>query len=73
MIDENEYKIDITYKVIAQSLNKEFIEIPTNDNIRGELYGDHCYGVVKSIYVTNSEGAVTKFPDNKSICNSISK
>jgi glycerol dehydrogenase-like iron-containing ADH family enzyme len=32
MIDENEYKIDITYKVIAQSLNKEFIEIPTIDN-----------------------------------------
>ena len=64
-IDEN--KIDITYKVIAHSLDKQFIEIPINDNIRAELYGDHCWGVVKFIYVTNSEGAITKFPDNKSI------
>jgi hypothetical protein len=64
-IDEN--KIDITYKVIAQSLNKEFIEIPTNDNIRGELYGDPCWGVVKYIYVTNSQGDVTKFSDYESI------
>jgi hypothetical protein len=64
-IDEN--KIDITDKVIAQSLNNEFIEIPTNDNIRGELYGDPCWGVVKYIYVTNSQGDVTKFSDYESI------
>jgi len=64
-IDEN--KIDITYKVVAHSLNKKFIEIPTDDVLRAELYGDPCCGVVKFIYVTNSEGIVTKFPDNKSI------
>ena len=64
-LDDN--KINITHTVMSHSLNKEFIEIPTNDEVRATLYGDPCWGVVKFIYVTNSEGAVTKFPDNKSI------
>jgi FkbM family methyltransferase len=64
-LDDN--KIDITYKVIALSLNKEFIEIPTDDVLRAELYGDPCWGVVKSIYITTKDGSVTKCKDNHPI------
>lgn len=59
--------IDITHKVIAYSLNKPHAEIPPNDTLRAELYGDSCWGIVKSIYITEKNGAVTIFPDNKSI------
>jgi hypothetical protein len=61
-LDDN--KIDITHTVISHSLNKEFIEIPTNDVFRAELYGDPCWGVVKSIYITTKDGSVTKCKDN---------
>ena len=61
-VDDN--KINITHTVISHSLNKEFIEIPTNDILRAELYGDPCWGVVKSIYITTKDGSVTKCKDN---------
>jgi hypothetical protein len=48
-------KIDITHKVIAHSLHKEYIEIPDNDNIRNSLYGDPCYGIIKHIYINDSQ------------------
>jgi beta-1,4-mannosyl-glycoprotein beta-1,4-N-acetylglucosaminyltransferase len=46
-----ENKIDITYKVIANSLNKDYIEIPKNDENRAQIYGDPCFGIVKRIYL----------------------
>jgi FkbM family methyltransferase len=61
-LDDN--KINITHKVMSHSLNKEFIEIPTDDVLRAELYGDICWGVVKSIYITTKDGSVTKCKDN---------
>ena len=61
-VDDN--KINITHTVISHLLNKEFIEIPTNDILRAELYGDPCWGVVKSIYITTKDGSVTKCKDN---------
>ena len=61
-LDDN--KINITHTVMSHSLNKEFIEIPTDDVLRADLYGNIYWGVVKSIYITTKDGSVTKCKDN---------
>ena len=46
-IEDN--KIDITDII----LNNKYIEIPSNDVIRAEMFGDPCWGTVKKIYITD--------------------
>ncbi len=64
-LDDN--KINITHTVMSHSLNKEFIEIPTNDEVRATLYGDPCWGVVKYIYISTTDGTHLKFSQDHNV------
>ena len=47
-------KKDITNIILSNGKAKGFIEIPYGDDARAEIYGDPCWGIVKNIYVTNT-------------------
>jgi hypothetical protein len=64
-IDNN--KINITHKILSTSLNKDYIHIPENDILRAELYGDPCWGIVKTIYITDVNGILTKYTHDKPV------
>lgn len=49
--------IDITEQIIENIVNDRYYHIPKlNDNERADLYGDPCFGTVKSIIITSDEG-----------------
>jgi len=52
-------KIDITTNIFNNHSTNGIIHIPVTDGLRGKLYGDPLFGIIKKLYITNGDSIFT--------------
>lgn len=63
------FKIDITNKVLEKCLKNNIITIPSNDCIRAKLFSDPLVNVLKKIYIIdNLSNKINEYNHKETIC-----
>ena len=51
-----DYQIDVTNDVLSKCVTKNVIHIPSGEGNRSDLFSDPCWGILKSIFITDKNG-----------------